>query len=180
MPNLKPFRDYDEHDVVNLFAYDGTSVNKGTLVKISSTAGYESTDEMGMDHGVSTTSYGNTVSQRYNVAALVENAASGDTPLGMLLYDVRETDENGEKLLYNPRKAAEMQVAISGQAVPVATKGLFLVNGVDHTAGAITPGAKAYAADSGLISTNSDGTVQVGTFLGGFDSNSDVLVKLNL
>ena len=180
MPNLKPFRDYDEHDVVNLFAYDGTSVNKGTLVKVVSTAGYESTDEMGMTHAVSSTTYGNTVSQRYNVAALVDTADSGDTPLGMLLYDVREDDENGEKLLYNPRKAAEMQVAISGQALPIVTRGLFLVNGVDHTAGAITPGSTAYAADSGLISTNSVGTVAVGRFLGGFDSNSDVLVKLNL
>ena len=46
MPNLLPFRDYDEHDVINLFAYDGTSVNKGTLVKVKSANGWESTDGM--------------------------------------------------------------------------------------------------------------------------------------
>ena len=35
MPTLRPFRDYDEHDVVNLFKYSGTiPVNKGTVVKI--------------------------------------------------------------------------------------------------------------------------------------------------
>lgn len=180
MPNLLPFRDYDEHDVINLFAYDGTSVNKGTLVKVKSANGWEATDEMQLGNGVSDTTYGNTVSQRYNVQALLETAGSGDTPLGMLLYDVRETDENGEKLLYNPRKAAEMQVAISGQAVPVATKGIFLVDGVDLNQNALTPGAIAYGHNSGCFSTDPHGTVQVGHFLGAQDSNGNVLVKLNL
>ena len=180
MPNLKPFRDYDEHDVINLFAYDGTAVNKGTLVKVKSTAGWESTDELGLSHGVSDFAPGYVISQRYNVAALVENATSGDTPLGMLLYEVAETDENGEKLIYNPQKAAEMNVVVSGQAVPVATKGIFLVNGVDQQGGTITAGSKAYAHNSGLFTNVSDGTIEVGKFLGAKDDNGDVLIKLNL
>lgn len=32
MPNIKPFRDYSEHAVINIFACD-TVANKGTLVK---------------------------------------------------------------------------------------------------------------------------------------------------
>ena len=39
--NLKPFRVYDEHDVVNLYAYSGAigisagdKIPKGTLVKV--------------------------------------------------------------------------------------------------------------------------------------------------
>lgn len=180
MPNLLPFRDYDEHDVINLFAFDGTSVNKGTLVKVKSTHGWESTDEMELGNGVSDQLYGNTVSQRYNIQALLDTAVSGDTPMGMLLYDVRETDENGEKLLYNPRKAAEMQVAISGQAVPVATKGIFLVDGVDLNQASLTAGSVAYGHDSGCFSTDPHGTVKVGHFLGAQDANGNVLVKLNL
>ena len=44
MPNLRPFRDYDEHDVINLFTLtdnstnltaDNSKVNKGTLVQIN-------------------------------------------------------------------------------------------------------------------------------------------------
>ena len=180
MPNLLPFRDYDEHDVINLFAYDGTSVNKGSLVKVMSTNGWEATDEMELGNPVSETVYGNTVSQRYAIAALVNTAASGETPVGMLLYDVRETDENGEKLLYNPRKAAEMQVAISGQALPIATKGVFLVDGVDLNQNVLSAGAVAYGHDSGCFSTDPHGTVAVGHFLGAQDANGNVLVKLNL
>ena len=74
MPNLLPFRDYDEHDVINLFAYDGTSVNKGSLVKVMSTNGWEATDEMELGNPVSETVYGNTVSQRYAIAALVDTS----------------------------------------------------------------------------------------------------------
>ena len=44
-------------------------------------------------------SYDNTVSQRWGVDASVRAAVTGDAhPLGMLLYSVREEDENGEKL----------------------------------------------------------------------------------
>ncbi len=32
MPNLRPFRDYSEHDVINIFSCT-TSATKGTLVK---------------------------------------------------------------------------------------------------------------------------------------------------
>ena len=52
-----------------------------------------------------------------------------DVPLGMLLYDVREDDENGEKLIFNPRKAAENDYVISGQAVPILTRGIVLYSG---------------------------------------------------
>ena len=36
-----------------------------------------------------------------------------------------KNDENGEKLLYNPIKKDELQAVLSGQACPVATKGMF-------------------------------------------------------
>ena len=36
MANLKPFRDYDEHDVINLFAVNSASANKGTVVTADS------------------------------------------------------------------------------------------------------------------------------------------------
>ena len=123
---LRPFRDYSEHDVINLFAFGddaqalGTTdvVQAGSVVKVKTgwTNGAE-TEFLG-DVGAS---FNNTVSQRYGVTAEVEYTDGGadEAALGITLYDVREFDENGEALKFNPRKAAELQAVLSGQAVPV-------------------------------------------------------------
>ena len=52
-------------------------------------------------------------------------ATAGEPVLGMTLNQTLATDENGEKLLYNPVKRAELQAVLTGQAVPVATRGVF-------------------------------------------------------
>ncbi len=52
-------------------------------------------------------------------------ATAGAPVLGMTLNQTLLTDENGEKLLYNPVKRAELQAVLTGQAVPVATRGIF-------------------------------------------------------
>ena len=190
---LRPFRDYDEHDVLNLFSYDTTNlsagsinVTKGTLVKIATGwKNYDSGSELGggieFIGGAGTLQPGNVVSQRYGVTAKVVYANTGETPIGMTLYDVRDTDENGEQLKYNPRKAAEMQVVIPGQAVPIVTRGIFLVQGV---LGTPTAGGTAYAGGTGQI-TSSTGhlttvNVAIGKFLGAADVNGETLVKLAL
>jgi hypothetical protein len=173
MPNLRPFRDYDEHDVVNLFSYSGTlPVNKGTIVKIVGN-GWKNTDEIEL-LGSPGNAFGNTVAERYGVAAKVADAGSGDASLGILLYDVKETDENGEKLIFNPRKAAEMNVAVSGQAVPVATRGTFLYSGAVGTPAA---GGTAYWNGTEISSV---GGTTIGMFLGAKDTDNNVLVKINL
>jgi hypothetical protein len=143
-------------------------------------------------------SYGNTVSNRYAVTAKVVDAGSGDNVLGMTLWDVKETDENGEKLLYNPRKAAEMQAVISGQSVPVATRGVFLYSGATlnatHAAQGPVAGEFLYVAANGQMTVASDmsaigignggtstlGVHKVGQVLGGKDSNNHVLIRLDV
>jgi len=176
---LLPFRDYSEHDVLNLFSFSGTlPVTKGHLVQISG-SGWQNTSEM-ENLGSVGASFGNTVSDRYGVAAHVALCSDAlHSPVGMLLYDVKETDENGEKLIFNPRKAAEMEVALSGQAVPVLTKGVVLYSG-----GAIssaTVGASLYHDANGELATAQLGSAPaVGRALGGPDSNGHVLVRINL
>ena len=190
---LRAFRDYDEHDVLNLFSYDTTglsagsiNITKGALVKIATGwKNYDSGVELGggleFIGSAGTLSPTNVVSQRYGVTAKVVVSTTGETPIGMMLYDVRDADENGELLKYNPRKAAEMQVLIPGQAVPVVTRGIFLVQGVLGTPSA---GGTAYAGGTGQItaSTGGGGTVNVaiGKFLGAADTNGETLVKLAL
>ena len=48
--------------------------------------------------------------------------------MGILLRDVRAKDENGENLLYYPEKREELQCVVSGEAVPIATRGIFTLN----------------------------------------------------
>lgn len=174
MATLLPFRDYDEKDVINLFAFSGTlPATKGTLVKIQGN-GFKATDEISMLGDVGA-AFGNTVSQRYGAAAKVSVPSSGEAPLGMMLFDVKETDENGEQLKFNPRKAAEIGCVVSGQVVPVVSRGTFRYSGA---LGTPAGGGVAYAL-AGVITANVT-TVTVGKFLGAADADGFVTLKLDL
>jgi len=60
------------------------------------------------------------------VSLKVRPAASGDIPLGITLRQTADYDENGQKFMYNRQEKAEtMQITMRGDAVPVATKGIF-------------------------------------------------------
>jgi len=111
------------------------------------------------------------------VTAKVVATTSGETPVGMTLYDVKDVDENGELLKYKPRKAAEMQAVIPGQAVPVVTRGIFLIEDVGGTPAA---GGVAYAGANGQVTATSNNAVAIGKFLGAKDDNNETLVKLEL
>jgi len=176
---IKPFRNYDEHDVVNLFAFDGTT-NKGTLVKVST--GWSNTDANGGISGVANphaATYNGTVSNYYVLTPRVTEAGTGDaSPLGLVLNDVRLTDDNGEYLIYKPSRAAELSAVASGQAVPVLTKGLVL-----YKAAGISAGHKAFANGNGTISgaaTVPAGRAEIGKFLGASDTDGFALLKLEL
>jgi hypothetical protein len=178
---LRPFRDYDEKDVVNLYHFSGTlPATKGTLVKIQGN-GWVSSDEIAMLGSVGS-SYSNTVSERYGVSAAVTTAGAADSPLGMMLFDVKETDENGEKLVFNPRKAAEMDIVLSGQAVPVVSRGVFLYSGTQLASDAPTAGQNLYCGANGEIITGnpSSANTKIGRALGVKDSDGVILVHLDI
>ena len=176
---LLPFRDYDEHEVINLFKYSGTiPADQGTIVSINN--GWNQSQETQLLGAVGK-SYQNTVSDRYGVSASVTAAGTGDAnPLGMLLHSVKEEDENGEKLIYNPRKVAEMEVVLSGQAVPIVSRGVFLYSG--STINGQTAGQKLYSDANGLLTTGvANNQVAVAQALGDVDSTyKSILIKLEL
>lgn len=183
--NLRPFRDYDEHDVINLFAYSGAvadaGVVKGLVVKLE--AGWNpstSTNSTPVDWADSVGSVvGGTVSYRYAVPGKISTAASGEAALGLTLLDVREVDENGEKLVFNPRKAAEMGAVVSGQALPVLTRGIVLYSGTAATAGHVAyVGATAgeLASASSMPAGNDK---RIGTWLS-THVNNVALLKIEL
>jgi len=169
---LHPFRQYNENDVINLFTYDGTSVDAGRLLKLDSSnqwSGLGSDDyvDLGSDTG---NSYSNVVSTQYSLKGKLDLAGLADRPLGVNVMAMANTDENGEKLLYNPRKAAEMGVVIPGQAIPVATRGVFIYNS-DETAwtgSTVNAGTVLYGAANGILSDSTgSNAVAVGVALGG-------------
>tara|TARA_R110001592_G_scaffold28691_3_gene104971 strand:+ start:538 stop:1128 length:591 start_codon:yes stop_codon:yes gene_type:complete len=187
---LRPFRDYSEHDVVNLFAFGddaaslGTtdSIQAGSVVKVKSpgwTNGQE-TEFLG-DVGAN---FSNTVSERYGVTAEVEYTDGGgdEAALGITLYDVREYDENGEALKFNPRKAAELQAVLTGQAVPVATRGMFLMaTGSWNSPTVVAYNMDVYATGDGKLTTQGNKTVNnvIGRTLGGPDADGSVLCRFD-
>ena len=183
---LRPFRDYSEHDVINLFAHIDSAVDDGTMVKINTDTNWEvsgwknsvNDEQLGMLGDVGA-AYDNTVSQRYGVTARVENCGTADVdvPVGMTLYAVAETDENGEKLIYNPRKAAEMQVSVSGQAVPIVQKGIILFN--YGTANTNIVGYNARVGANGTVVTGGARKV-IGKWLGASDKDGYALLGLDV
>ncbi len=186
---LKPFRDYSEHDVINLFAFGDHAVTLGTTdviyagsaVKVRS--GWQNTDELSFIGNVGA-GYSNTVSQRYGVSAEVEYTDGGadEAALGITLYDVREFDENGEKLAFNPRKQDELQCSLTGQAVPIATRGVFLMaTGAWDTSPGVVFNQDVFATGDGKITTkgNKADNNRIGRTLGNPDADGSVLVKFD-
>jgi hypothetical protein len=143
MVNLKPFRDYDEKDVINLFALDTSSldvaittwdtrVRAGSLAKLSTKGAHADGEPVDAEAISGAFSVQNVTSQRWGVNAKVElTDATADIVLGMLLNHVALYDENGEQLQYNPRKASELESVLPWQAVPIVRKGMFLISS-DH------------------------------------------------
>ncbi len=169
MPKLRPFRDYDEKDVINIYALSGAiPVPNGTLVKIAGDGFRNDVEQTEMLGNMGDFSVSNWVGQRYGALPKIVVAAPGDAALGLTLFDVRELDENGLPLKYNPRKAAEMEACISGQAVPVVTRGIFLYSGVRVSGGvAVQAGKPCYVGFNGEIATSgTSGATAIGKFLG--------------
>jgi len=181
MPNLLPYRDYSEHDVINLYACE-LEASKGTLVRPTISP---SKNAIELTSNAPGGKYKNTLSDLFEVVGKVTPTVSyTDKALGIILCDVQERDENGEKIIFNPRKASEKNIVSPNiHSVPILTRGIILINDIDtsnHTiAGGGVPsiGDAAYVGDTGRIAT--DGTIKIGKFLSTLDTNGYVLVKID-
>jgi hypothetical protein len=140
---LLPFRQYDDQDVINMYALADAAVNEsvtgvgsgdaGVFVKVS--AGNFDLDPVSYatNSYLGKTDYPFVGANSYpSVNLKVTPAASGDTTncLGITLRQTAKFDENGEKLLYYRQKAEELMCVLPGQAVPVATRGMFSVGAI--------------------------------------------------
>lgn len=177
---LLPFRQYDEQDVVNVFALQNADVlesttgdgkgSNGVFVKVTDGNFDQDVITYGSNSYLGKTDYPFVGGDMYPTNPLeVAAAASGEIPLGLTLNQTAKTDENGEKLLYNATKKEELQAVLPGQSVPVATKGIFTLS-----ANAIEGGAASVFTIGDGFEVAGDGTVGPAT-VGSADSLGMVL-----
>tara|TARA_R100000152_G_C6762915_1_gene187250 strand:+ start:748 stop:1386 length:639 start_codon:yes stop_codon:yes gene_type:complete len=181
---ILPFRQYSDHDVVNLYAVDDYDVNDNTIdsgrgdagmfVKVS--AGNFDADPITYQDnsylGKRDYPFLGTAEMYPQVNLTITGSTSGEIPLGLTLFQTAKNDENGQKLLYNPEKQLEAQAILPGQATPVATKGIFTLaqaafdgNVADYTPGR---GIRTSLLNAGKITgaLRSDGIHVFGHVLG--------------
>lgn len=147
---MLPYRQYDEQDVINMFSLDTITGEAGSLVKISSAnLDLDPTNLITRSDSLGYQNYMGNASSLYPEVPykVTKVATTGERPLGILLRDVRSVDENGENLQYYPRKAEELQCVLTGQAVPVLTRGIVTLN-ARGLAGGLAPAINSYALPS--------------------------------
>ena len=178
MLRILPFRQYDENDVINLFALDEASANEsltdtgsgdaGVFVKVS--AGDFDKDPVSYSDNsyLGKTDYPFIKAQYPSVNLECSPAISGDSCLGITLRQTAKYDENGEKLLYNPIKADESFSVMPGQAVPVATRGVFTLVEEGYEGSLTVGGGIALSASvSGqVVACASTAPEKIGTVIG--------------
>jgi len=178
MLRILPFRQYDENDVINLFALEGAYVNEsttgssygdaGVFVKVS--AGDFDKDPVSYsdDSYLGKTDYPFIKAQYPSVNLKCAPAVSGEPLLGITLRQTAQYDENGEKLLYNPVKAEELFCVMPGQAVPVATRGMFTLTADGYSGSmGVGSGIALSAVESGkVVPCAANSADKVGTVIG--------------
>jgi len=160
---ILPFRQYSDHDVVNMYALKDADIltsttdtgagDAGVFVKVhdgnfdNDPVTYQTNSYLGK----SDYPFLGTADMYPEVNIKITSSTSGTVPLGMTLYQTAKNDENGEKLLYNPQKQEELQAMLPGQAVPVVTKGIFTL-----AAAAFDGPIASYAPGNAIIASNNN------------------------
>jgi len=196
---LEPYRDYSEHDVINLFSLEvgdtqdlsawqpakSGDFDAGVIVAVSN--GKLPGDIPGFSD--QTSAGANTTLRNYlgnsgqphvgfNAYPVVETtvkpastAGTGGThkAVGITLRQTLAYDENNENLLRYPLKRDELQAVLPGQAVPILTRGLVLLNSKAIDGTSVTVGtslAVGGAGKEGKFVTATTGSTIVGEVIG--------------
>ena len=179
---ILPFRQYSDHDVVNMYAVISADVltsttdtgagDAGVFVKVSD-GNFDNdpvTYQTNSYLGKTDYPFVGTTDMYPEVNLKITGSTSGEIPLGMTLYQTAKNDENGEKLLYNPQKQEELQAMLPGQAVPVATKGIFTL-----AASAFDGPVAGYAPGKAVIASNANAGKVTGALRGAAKTFGHVL-----
>jgi hypothetical protein len=194
---IEPFRDYSEHEVINLFSLkladdanfqllvpggDGGDFDSGVVVAAETDAKLPGDLPSKLATGTSFRSYlGMTPAAGVGVGfnaypvndmnVIPADAANVDTlgPIGITLKETLAYDENGENLLRYAVKKDELQCVLPGQTVPILTRGMVLLSSSAFEDGA------APAVGNGLsLGTDAGGLTDAGKFAVGVPGAGDV------
>jgi len=197
---ILPYRDYSEHDVVNLFSLDLSSAtattlagmvsngsgdfDAGVVVSVSAGALPGEVSELRAESSDALRGYlGASFSGAHigfngypaNTGMTVAPAAAGSRGLGITLRETLAFDENGEKMLYYKQKLDEAQGVLPGQTVPVLTKGLVLL-AAGAISGTVALGDELEVATGGKLTVKSSGAA-VGTVIAIGEESDDNTAK---
>ena len=123
--------------------------------------------------------YNNVQSERYGVAAAVGVAGAGETPVGMLLYDVKEEDENVGEAIFPSSQASGNGSRLERSSCSCCHK-RNLPYSVTLAAQSPVGGTTLYCGANGDITTGVASNVKVGKALGAPDADGVVLIRMNL
>lgn len=184
-PNLKPFRSWDESEIINgLYAATTATLNKGTFVTITQASGNTNvmqtgTSSVAAPHLGVASNFGGApsyaISKRWSLNWRVRAANPSEVVLGVIVKDVAEVNKFGESYVYRPRyEKDEQQVVNSGESVPILTRGIISTN---NFVGTPVPGSGATVSGGALIVSTYSAT-SVGKFLTTTDADGYVLFKV--
>jgi len=195
---ILPYRDYSEHDVVNLFALNvsgktlssfvsgGTGeFDSGVVVSVSAGALPGEVSELRASTPDNLRDYlGASFDGAHigfngypaNTGMTVAPAAAGGRGLGITLRETLAFDENGEKLLYYKQKLDEAQAVLPGQTVPVLTRGLVLL-AASAISGTPSVGDDLEVNSGGKLGTQASGSVVGSVIAIGEESNDSSAKK---
>ncbi len=180
---ILPYRDYSEHDVVNLFALDLSGADAaalaamtsagsgnhdaGVVVKVSAGALPGDTPSTLATSGALRDYLGASFSgvhigfNAYPSNGMTVAPADGTgATLGITLRETLAFDENGEKMLTYKQKLDEAQGVLPGQTVPVLTKGMVLLGGSAFSAApSLGDDLEVDSGNAGQLVTQSSGVV---------------------
>jgi len=124
MNRLLPKIDRNEHDVIKEFSTVENTLDAGVLVSIASSD--PSADELYQTTNSILGSADHVLSPYWVNPNKVQTATSGalrSQVLGITLNEVRDYDEHGRKLLFEPQRKLELNALISGDTVPILRRG---------------------------------------------------------
>lgn len=166
---ILPFRQYNEHNVVNLYALDGSATipgdlategdgDAGLLVSINN-GDFDKGIDYTSDTYLGKTDYPHIGANGYpKVTGMTFVPCAGTNPLGITLRQTATHDENGEKLLYYRQKAIEHQAVLPGEVVPVLTAGLVTLAHTAFISGTTLDSSAINAA----VTAAADGELELG------------------
>jgi len=167
---ILPFRQYNEHNVVNLYALDGSATiagdlatngdgDAGLLVSINN-GDFDKGIEYTTESYLGKTDYPHVGANGYpKVTGMTFIPCDGtESPLGITLRQTATHDENGEKLLYYRQKAIEHQAVLPGEVVPVLTAGLVTLAHTAFTAATVLDST----AVNNAVTAAASGELEVG------------------